>query len=345
MTGTDPALVNLLLDTAHLRWSGDDPLDMARVYAKRIKHVHCKDVRLAIATRARDEGWTFREGIEAGVFTVPGDGDIDFRPILETLSDAGYRGWLMVEAEQDARKAHPLTYAKTARAYLREVTGTMNKPRVPRFAEQLVEANLKDGYWIQAVDIDGDGRPDLVASGLALGEVISYQNPTWKKRRIAKMDKPVAIDAADIAGAGCNDLVISHDYGECMFGCRPQDGKISWLRNPGHPDGRWEVRPIGDLLATHRLRLGQFTQTKDLELLALPVVGPQGKSEGVHFRVRVTLFTRPHGPLRAGEWPRRVVDESRYLHHPRRRTRASSPAVISTRCCWRARKASAPPPL
>ena len=123
MTGTDPALVNLLLDTAHLRWSGDDPLDMARVYAKRIKHVHCKDVRLAIATRARDEGWTFREGIEAGVFTVPGDGDIDFRPILETLSDAGYRGWLMVEAEQDARKAHPLTYAKKARAYLREVTG------------------------------------------------------------------------------------------------------------------------------------------------------------------------------------------------------------------------------
>ena len=122
MAGTDPALVNLLLDTAHLRWSGDDPLDMARVYAKRIKHVHCKDVRLAFSTRARDEGWTFRESIEAGVFTVPGDGDIDFRPILQTLSDAGYRGWLMVEAEQDARKAHPLTYAKKARAYLREVT-------------------------------------------------------------------------------------------------------------------------------------------------------------------------------------------------------------------------------
>ena len=153
----------------------------------------------------------------------------------------------------------------------------MNKPRVPRFAEQLVEANLKDGYWIQAVDIDGDGRPDLVASGLALGEVVWYQNPTWKKRRIAKMDKPVAIDAADIAGAGCNDLVISHDYGERMFGCRPQDGKISWLRNPGHPDGEWEVRPIGDLLATHRLRLGQFTQTEDLELLALPVVGRAGQ--------------------------------------------------------------------
>ena len=188
----------------------------------------------------------------------------------------------------------------------------MNKPRVPRFAEQLVEANLKDGYWIQAVDIDGDGRPDLVASGLALGEVVWYQNPTWKKRRIAKMDKPVAIDAADIAGAGCNDLVISHDYGECMFGCRPQDGKISWLRNPGHPDGEWEVRPIGDLLATHRLRLGQFTQTQDLELLALPVVGPQGKSEGVHSAICVTLFTRPADPLRAGEWPRRVVDESRY---------------------------------
>ena len=80
----------------------------------------------------------------------------------------------------------------------------------------------------------------------------------------------------DIAGDGRMDLVICHDYGECMFDCRPQDGKISWLRNPGKDDaGEWEVRHVGDLVAAHRLRLGRFTGAGP-ELLALPVVGPGG---------------------------------------------------------------------
>jgi inosose dehydratase len=64
---------------------------------------------------------SFLEAVQAGVFTVPGDGDIDFPPILQTLADSGYEGWLVVEAEQDPAKAHPLTYAKKARAYLSEV--------------------------------------------------------------------------------------------------------------------------------------------------------------------------------------------------------------------------------
>ena len=64
-----------------------------------------------------------RRRIEAGVFTVPGDGSIDFVPILEALAGAGYEGWLVVEAEQDPAKANPLEYAIMARAYLREVLG------------------------------------------------------------------------------------------------------------------------------------------------------------------------------------------------------------------------------
>ena len=67
--------------------------------------------------------WSFYDGMMAGVFTVPGDGCIDFPPILQTLADAGYEGWFSVEAEQDPRKANPLEYALKARAYLREVVG------------------------------------------------------------------------------------------------------------------------------------------------------------------------------------------------------------------------------
>jgi len=69
------------------------------------------------------ENLSFQDAIEAGVFTVPGDGAIDFVPILQALADAGYQGWLVVEAEQHPAKANPLEYALKARAYLREVLG------------------------------------------------------------------------------------------------------------------------------------------------------------------------------------------------------------------------------
>ncbi|KIZ15863.1 inosose dehydratase [Streptomyces natalensis ATCC 27448] len=123
MASTDPALVHLLLDTAHIAFAGDDPLDLARAHADRIGHVHMKSIRPEVVSRVREEGLSFQEGVELGVFTVPGDGAIDFRPILEVLADADYRGWLVVEAEQDPNKANPLEYAKKARAYLADVLG------------------------------------------------------------------------------------------------------------------------------------------------------------------------------------------------------------------------------
>jgi hypothetical protein len=101
----------------------------------------------------------------------------------------------------------------------------------------VVDRDLADGYWIQAVDITGDGRPDLATSGLAVGDVFWYENPGWRKRPVATFPTPVALDAADIDGDGRNDLVISHDYGDCMFNCKPEDGRISWMRNPGTYDG------------------------------------------------------------------------------------------------------------
>lgn len=123
MASTDPDLVFLLLDTAHIAFAGDDPLDMARAYADRIGHVHLKSIRPEVVSRVREEGLSFQDGVELGVFTVPGDGAIDFRPILEVLADANYQGWLVVEAEQDPNKAVPLEYAKKARAYLADVLG------------------------------------------------------------------------------------------------------------------------------------------------------------------------------------------------------------------------------
>jgi inosose dehydratase len=69
---------------------------------------------------AKRRGLSFLDSVLEGVFTVPGDGCVDYRPIFAELKRAEYPGWLVVEAEQDPAKAHPLTYARMGHRYLRE---------------------------------------------------------------------------------------------------------------------------------------------------------------------------------------------------------------------------------
>lgn len=103
--------VGLLYDTGHSIFSGGDPLSLLKSHVKRVVHVHCKDARKAILDKARAEDMSFMDAVMAGIFTVPGDGCIDYPAILKVLADNDYTGWLVVEAEQDPKKAHPLTYA------------------------------------------------------------------------------------------------------------------------------------------------------------------------------------------------------------------------------------------
>jgi inosose dehydratase len=110
--------VGLLLDTGHLTCAGGDVLGVARRHARRLAHVHCKDVRPAVLREALARDRSFLDAVVAGVFTVPGDGCIDYRALLGVLRDAGYAGWLVVEAEQDPAKAPPLAYARRGFAHL-----------------------------------------------------------------------------------------------------------------------------------------------------------------------------------------------------------------------------------
>jgi inosose dehydratase len=103
--------VGLLYDTGHCAFSGGDPEALLRAHIGRVVHVHCKDVRPAMLARARQEDMSFMGAVVEGIFTVPGDGAIDYATLLRMLADNGYAGWLVVEAEQDPAKAHPLTYA------------------------------------------------------------------------------------------------------------------------------------------------------------------------------------------------------------------------------------------
>ena len=101
--------VGLLLDTGHAAFAGADPAELARRYAPRIVHLHAKDLRARVCERARREDWSFLHAVLEGVFTVPGDGSVDFAGVFRELRD--YSGWLILEAEQDPRIADPMTSA------------------------------------------------------------------------------------------------------------------------------------------------------------------------------------------------------------------------------------------
>ncbi len=123
MAGTNPAYVSLLFDSGHFAYCGENPTEMVRRYAKRIKHVHLKDIRPDVVEKVRENRWSFLEGVRQGTFTIPGDGCVEFAPIFACLEESGFEGYMVVEAEQDPAKADPLEYAIRARQFIREHTG------------------------------------------------------------------------------------------------------------------------------------------------------------------------------------------------------------------------------
>lgn len=182
--------------------------------------------------------------------------------------------------------------------------------KTPYFERQIVDPNREDGYWIEAVNIDKNNlNPDIIGYGLNKGDVNWYRNPDWIKTNIAKLDGPVGMHFEDINHNGLEDIVICYDYGKTMVECNPNGGKIIWLENPGDINKEWNKHYIGKITAMHRLKIGHFTQTDRLEVLALPIVG---KPFDAHSVVPVKLFTQPDDVYKAKNWEDTLINNSFY---------------------------------
>ena len=110
--------VKLVIDTGHMLFAGGDSLKIIKDFKEKIVHVHCKDMRENVLKKSLAKDLSFRHAFLEGAFTVPGDGCIDYGPVLDELKRNHYNGWLVVEAEQDPKKANPFEYAKKGYAYL-----------------------------------------------------------------------------------------------------------------------------------------------------------------------------------------------------------------------------------
>ena len=108
----------LLYDTGHLLFAEANYERVLKNYISKINHVHCKDIRQNILKNSLKNDLSFRESFLDGVFTVPGDGCIDYEPLFKILHENNYDKWLIIEAEQDPKKANPLEFAKIGYNYL-----------------------------------------------------------------------------------------------------------------------------------------------------------------------------------------------------------------------------------
>ena len=113
--------VKLLLDTGHLLFANENPLEIYKLYKDRITHYHFKDVRKKIIKNCIKKKYSFRESFLNGAFTVPGDGDYDFSILLNNLKKDKYKGWIIVEAEQDPKKYSPYKLSLKGYLYLKKL--------------------------------------------------------------------------------------------------------------------------------------------------------------------------------------------------------------------------------
>lgn len=169
-----------------------------------------------------------------------------------------------------------------------------------QFVRHEIATGLKGGYQTAAVDVNGDGKPDLVALASGMSELVWFENPSWERHVIAGGFKRLINFAAwDDDGDGIPVIGVASGF---SMEARRSSGEIHILRHREDPRGPWQVTEIDRLPTSHRLRWADVNGTGRKVLVNAPLTGAQ--AEGPEFRGRTPLVC-----YRPGEWKRRVIDE------------------------------------
>jgi inosose dehydratase len=113
---TDPELVSWCLDCGHLAYGGGDNLRALKKYGNRVGYVHIKDVDGQVLKESRENGWSFAQALKSYIFAPLGEGIARVPDVIDSLRQAGYKGWLVVE--QDTTPDDPTQIAANNRRYL-----------------------------------------------------------------------------------------------------------------------------------------------------------------------------------------------------------------------------------
>lgn len=120
--------VDWCLDSGHLAIGGVDILEFAKAAFERIGHVHLKDVDLSRAPSVLNRSQSIMEGVQDGLFTVLGKGDVPISELVRFLESHGYQGWYVIEQDMaitgnlPALGQGPIELVGESLAYLRSIS-------------------------------------------------------------------------------------------------------------------------------------------------------------------------------------------------------------------------------
>jgi aldos-2-ulose dehydratase/isomerase family protein/FG-GAP repeat protein len=158
------------------------------------------------------------------------------------------------------------------------------------FKEHLIATDLKGGYQVVAADLNHDGKPDLIALGTQMTELVWYENPNWERHVIAS-------GLSGMINLAIQDDQIVLAYGFSMVYANSK-GIIAVLKPNGDPRQPWTLTEIDRLPTSHRLRWANIDGSK--VVINAPLIGANA----------VAPEYRDHVPLvyyKPGEWKRTPI--------------------------------------
>ncbi len=140
------------------------------------------------------------------------------------------------------------------------------------FEQHIIERDLASGYQVLVVDLNGDGRPDVVGLSQRSEELFWYENPTWERHPIVTgMRQMITLDAADIDGDGAPEIALGTHFDQTDA---TSEGRVYILKSRSDPSQIWDMREIDRLPTTHRVRFLDFDGDGVPELVNSPLTGP-----------------------------------------------------------------------
>jgi inosose dehydratase len=120
--------IGLCLDTGHCLYAGGDPVAEGEKYRDILRFVHLKDVNEKVLAEARRKELNFEQAIEANVFTIIGQGSIDFPEFLRVLGKNDYAGWMVVEQDVKfgATRIPPVESIAASLRYLNQTVAALD---------------------------------------------------------------------------------------------------------------------------------------------------------------------------------------------------------------------------
>ncbi len=193
--------------------------------------------------------------------------------------------------------------------------GAEEKESIPEFRMQQIEDGLGVGYAVLLVDVNNDGKKDIVV--VDQKRVLWYENPSWKRWSIIEgktTPDNVCISAADIDGDGQLDFALGAAWNPSNT---KSGGTLQWLRRGKTLDEPWSVYPIGEEPTLHRIRFADLEAGGKPVLIAVPLMGRNSTGAKNHMDgepVRVLAYRIPKDPVR-DRWPTEVLDQSMHVVH------------------------------